>query len=414
MTSAVTTTATTVGAPGARATAPGGTRLRGMDAARGLAVLGMMAVHSLYDTTADGSATTMYLVTAGRSAAMFAVLAGVGIAFTTGRRRVSDAAEGRRAVSGLATRGLVVGILGLTLGYTDVSIAANILPYYAVLFLFAIPLVFLPTGTLLALGVVVATAVPFVSHLLRPGLPEPTLVNPSFTALGDPLGLLSELAVSGYYPAAPWLAYLCVGIAIGRLRLSSARVAAGMLGIGAGVAVAATATSAWLLGPLGGLEQIRLVTPADQLATAPTIGEFVTIYPEGVTPTTTWWWLATDAPHSGTPLDLMQTAGSALAVLGGMLLLGHVTWPSAARLVGAVTNPLAAVGALTLTVYTAHLVFLNSPLDQFGPVAGYVVQVVAAVLFAVGWRRAVGRGPLESLVRVLAQGAGGLAARKTR
>jgi hypothetical protein len=334
----------------------------------------------------------------------------VGIAFTTGRRRVRGSAL-RYTAASLATRGLVVGLIGLALGYTDSEIAGVILPYYALLFVLAIPLVLLPTPALVALAAVVAGGVPVLSHLVRPGLPVPALDNPSFAFLfTDPLGLLGELALTGYYPALPWVAYLCVGIAVGRLRLSSARVAASLLATGTAVAAAATAVSWWLLGPMGGLDRIAAVTPPDELATAPTVADFVTVFPEGVTPTTTWWWLATVAPHSSTPADLVQTAGSAVAVLGAMLLLGHVARPLPARLVGLVLRPLAAVGALTLTVYTAHVVFLNSPLDEFDPVPGYWVQVLVAALFASGWRLAVGRGPLESLVRVLAQAAGRAAA----
>ena len=44
----------------------------------------------------------------------------------------------------------------------------------------------------------------------------------------------------------------------------------------------------------------------------------------GTTPTGTWWWLATVAPHSGTPLDLAQTIGSAMAVIGVCLLVTRI------------------------------------------------------------------------------------------
>jgi uncharacterized membrane protein len=381
-------------------------RLLGMDAARGVAVLGMMAVHSLFEQNEDGSATAVYLTAGGRSAAMFAVLAGVGIAFTSGRARVRFGPDGRRAAVSLLVRGLVIGAIGLALGVTDPEIASVILPYYAVMFLLAIPLVFLPTGALAAVAVLLVGGAPVLSQVLRPGLPAPSGANPGLAQLvTDPPGLLSELTLTGYYPALTWVAYLAVGIVVGRLRLSSARTAAWLLGAGAVLAVAATLASAWLLGPLGGLDRIAAATAPEDLASAPTAAQFVEVYPEGVTPTTTWWWLATVAPHSGSPPDLVQTIGSSLALLGLLLLLGHVARPGVARVVAALLRPLAAVGALTLTVYTLHVAFLNSPLDQFDPLTGYVLQMVVAVLVAVGWRRAVGRGPLESLVRVLAAAA---------
>ncbi|WP_433505839.1 heparan-alpha-glucosaminide N-acetyltransferase domain-containing protein [Pseudonocardia halophobica] len=390
-----------------RPTGAGPSRLLGMDAARGVAVLGMMAVHSLYDTTSDGAPTATYLVTAGRSAAVFAVLAGVGIAFTTARRRVAWGGEGRSAAASLAARAAVVGLIGLALGWGSAEIAANILPYYALMFLLAIPLVFLPTRALVAVATLLAVGMPVLSQWVRPGLPAPSPENPTVAQLvTDPLGLLSELALTGYYPALPWLAYLAVGIAVGRLRLTDTRVALWSAAGGTALAVAATLVSRWLMNPLGGEAAIAAATPRDLLATAPTVADFVAVSPEGTTPTTTWWWLGTDAPHSGTPLDLAQTIGSALAVLGVMLLLGRLANP----LVRAVLRPLAAVGALTLTVYTLHVVFLNSPLDTFDALPGYLVQVAVAALGAVAWRRAVGRGPLESLVRVVARAAGRAAA----
>ncbi|MCE0761494.1 DUF1624 domain-containing protein [Pseudonocardia kujensis] len=396
--------ATTVARPPAAA---GPSRLLGMDAARGVAVLGMMAVHSLYDTTPDGAPTTMYMVTAGRSAAVFAVLAGVGIAFTTGRRRVRWGGEGRSAAASLTARAGVVGAIGLALGWGSAEIAANILPYYALMFLLAIPLVFLPTRALAGVATLLAAGMPVLSQWVRAGLPAPTLENPTVAQLvTDPLGLLSELALTGYYPALPWLAYLAVGIAVGRLRLTDTRVAAWLAAGGAALAVVATVVARCVMGPLGGDAAVAAVTPPAVLATAPTVPDFVAVAPEGVTPTTTWWWLGTDAPHSGTPLDLAQTIGSALAVLGVMLLLGR----SANRLVQGAVRPLAAVGSLTLTVYTLHVVFLNSPLDTFDALPGYLVQVVVAALGALAWRRAVGRGPLESLVRVVARAAARAAA----
>ena len=84
------------------------------------------------------------------------MLAGVGIAFLTGRRRVSLGRPAGEAAASLVARALVVGAIGLALGYTDPEIATVILPYYAVLFLIAVPLVLLPTPALVALGPAVA------------------------------------------------------------------------------------------------------------------------------------------------------------------------------------------------------------------------------------------------------------------
>jgi hypothetical protein len=359
----------------------------------------MMAVHALVAYDDDGAPTAMFDLAAGRAAALFAVLAGVGVAFLTGRERVQPGAPLRSTGAALAARAAVIGGIGLVLGHlTDAEYAAVILPYYAVLFLLAIPLARLGTKALLATGAAIAVGVPVLSHLLRGLLPEPSGAN---LALADlvtrPFGLMSELLLTGEYPALSWAAYLCAGIAIGRMRLSTRWVAAGLLGAGTMLAAAASAVSDLLLGPDGGLAALR---DAGTGMTGVSVRDILDFGADGVTPTTSWWWLAVTAPHSGTPLDLLHTTGTAVAMLGAALLLGHVshvTAPAVRRAVDTVLNPVVAAGTMTLTLYTAHVLFLNSPLDVFDPVAGYLVQVAAALLFAVLWRRSVGRGPLERL-----------------
>ncbi|WP_308819194.1 heparan-alpha-glucosaminide N-acetyltransferase domain-containing protein [Pseudonocardia alni] len=374
-------------------------RLLGVDATRGVALLGIIAVHALVEATDDGTPTPSYLVFGGRSAALFAVLAGVSFAFMTGRARVRTGPDLRATAAMLATRAGVLMVLALALSWTDPSIAALILPYYAIAFLLAIPLVALPTRVLAPLAVLLGLGIPVGSHLVRPFLPVPDLGNPSVLDLvTDPGALLSELTLTGAYPAVVWLAYMAVGIVVGRLPLSDRRTAAALLAGGVVAATAATGLSMWLLGPGGGYAAIAAVSPPEILDSAPTIADAVTGYPDGVTPTSTWWWLATVAPHSGTPLDVVQTTGSALAVLGAVLLLASVTARGAGPLLGHLLRPLAAAGSMTLTLYVGSILFMNSPLDDLGPWEGYLWQVAVAVGIGLAWRRAVGRGPLETVV----------------
>jgi uncharacterized membrane protein len=388
--------------------APPRERILGVDAARGLALLGMMAVHALYETDAAGNATWTSVLAGGKSAALFALLAGVGIAFTTGRRRVplrSDRALPTAAA--LVVRGLAVGLVGLALGGNDPAVAAVILAYYALLFVAAVPLVFLGRRTLLALGAVLTVGVPFVSQALRAHLPVATGMNPSFTWLvGDPAGMLTELAVTGYYPVLSWLPYLCVGLAVGRMRLSSARTAAALAAVGVALAVTATVVSDRLME-----SALPRILGASAGADPATVHEALTVGPDGVTPTTTWWWLAVDTPHSSTPLDLALTIGVALAVLGVALLADHVRRPRLRAALDVVRAPLAAAGGMTLTFYVLHVLFINSDFDVYGPTTGYLIQVVAVLLLGWGWRATAGRGPLEAAVTALSRRAARAVAR---
>ncbi|TCK24653.1 heparan-alpha-glucosaminide N-acetyltransferase domain-containing protein [Pseudonocardia endophytica] len=368
-------------------------RLAGIDIARGVALLGMIAAHALLMTTDDGVTNPVYYIVGGRAAALFAVLAGVAIAFMTGRAPVRDRPDRRAAAATLLTRAGLLLLIGFALGgWTDSDIASVILAYYAVMFALAVPLVRLSARALTGTAAAVVVAMPVLSHLLRSVLPEGISGNPSFAdAVQHPAGLLEQLTLTGTYPALPWMAYLSVGIAVGRLRLDAVRTATRLLAGGVALAVVATGASLLLLLPGGGMDAIGRVTPPENLSDYASLWDYVYTDPSGTSPTTTWWWLTAVSPHSGTPFDLLVTIGSALAVIGAAVLLGRTVLRS-------VLSPLAAAGSMTLTIYTASILFMNSPLDDFDPWPGYLVQVVVALVLGHVWRRFVGRGPLESVV----------------
>lgn len=371
-------------------------RLIGVDATRGIALLGMMAVHSLYESNADGSPTLSFAVFGGRAAATFAVLAGVGIAFMTGRKRV-PLRSGASVAAGLLVRALVIGAIGLFMGYADARLAAVILPYYAVLFVLAIPLVFLPTWLVAVVGVAVAGGVPVLTHLWLPHFPVPSLDNPEFIdVIRHPVAILTELTITGEYPALSWLAYACAGIVVGRLSLQKIRVALSLLGTGIVLAVGAAYTSWVLLHQFGGLTQIWMAQPASPWTAAET-SEVLSLGADGTVPASTWWWLAVDAPHTGTTPDLVGTIGAAIALLGAMLLLGHVTSRYARPVIKVLMAPLAAAGGMTLTLYTAHIWFLNSDYDVYAAEVGYTLQVISVLAIGLAWKATAGKGPLETL-----------------
>lgn len=381
----------------------GGARRRvgGIDAARGLALVGMIAVHT-FPLADENGITPVGLVAGGNSAALFAVLAGISVALLTGRQRlVLGAGSTARHAARLAVRGLAVGALGLALGQAELGNVDVILTYYGVLFLLAVPLVALSTRALVVVGALIVVIGPVISLVIRAQLPPTELFDPSFNALvSDPAGLLTTLFLTGAYPILPWLAYLCVGIAVGRCSLTQVRTAGLLVVSGVVLTLGAAAISRIALIGLGGLAQIQANPglPAEELRAALTDG------PDGVTPTTTWWWLAVDTAHSSTPLSMARTVGTSLLVLGAMLLLDWVldrAHPTRVlRMAGAARAPLAAAGAMTLTFYTAHVVFAGVA-AELEPWMLYLIQVVFALLVGLIWQRLVGRGPLEAGVSTL-------------
>ncbi|MCM0674796.1 DUF1624 domain-containing protein [Micromonospora phytophila] len=384
-----------------------------MDAARGVALFGMIAVHSLPNSDAAGRPTWWFTIFGGRTAALFAVLAGFGIAFLTDRRRVRPTARSG-AVAALIVRALAIGAIGLALGYADASVTAVILPYYAVMFVLAIPLVFLPTWLVAFTGLVVAAGVPVLRMMLLPQLPAPTHDNAGFAQLvSSPGAVLSELSLTGEFPAVAWLAYLCAGLVIGRLTLTRMRAIVGLLVTGVAFAAAAPVATSILLNRYEGLRQIWFTQPKSGLNAAETT-ELLTLGGDGSTPTSTWWWLAVDAPHTSTPLDLLGTTGSAIALLAVMLLASRVARPLPRRAISVLLVPLAAAGGMALSFYTAHIIFINSDLDSFAPVPGFLVQALTIVLLGTAWWATAGRGPLEGLVTALSRAARRVAGRTSR
>ncbi|WP_449353368.1 heparan-alpha-glucosaminide N-acetyltransferase domain-containing protein [Streptomyces shaanxiensis] len=359
-------------------------RIVGVDVARGLALLGMFSVHVFGAFDEAGSATPAWMFAGGRSSATFAVTAGVGLAFTTGGHRP---APGRPAAAAVATRAGVIALIGLLLGYAsraadlDVDV---ILAFYALLFLIAIPLLGLGPLALAGLSLTLAVGAPFAVHALRGVLPEPAFDgDPTLQdVVADPLGLVSDLLVHGDYPVLAWTAYLCTGLALGRLDLTSRKIAPRLLAGGLALVAGVWAVSSLVLFRYDGLRHLW-----DAEFPGASRAEALWDSPDGVT----WWALVSRAPHSTTPFDLLLTLGSAAAILGGALLLTRST------LLTRALTPLAAAGSMPLTLYVAHVLLLATGALSGSPELLYAVMTTGALLFALSWRH-VGRGPLETVV----------------
>lgn len=364
-------------------------RVVGIDAARGLALVGMMAVHILSAVTASGDMSLAWVLAAGKSAALFAVLAGAGIALTSGRDKPPRGRTRTAIAASLVVRALLIGCVGLLLGsLVPYDSAGVILAYYAVLFVLAIPLLGLSVRTLVMLAGLSAVLVPVLSHVARGALAEPVRSNPTFADLSQrPVQLITELTLTGLYPALPWIAYLCVGLAIGRAQLRARATAMALMLFGVLLAVASSAVSWLLMNRAGGRAELadvaRQTMPLDDFTNLLVWGS------EGTLPTSSPWWLAVQAPHTSTPFDLLFTMGVATAVIGFMIVLGWVA--------GSAIRPLSALGSMPLTLYTAHLLLLVSFAPSNEGVA-FVLQVVVLTTFAMLWSHRFDRGPLEHVL----------------
>jgi uncharacterized membrane protein len=361
-------------------------RIIGLDVARCVALVGMIATHSLSSTDQDGGVTVVQQVAGGRASALFAVLAGVSLALMSGRDTPVRGREARAVSAGLAVRALLVAALGLVLGSLESGVLV-ILAYYGVLFLLGIPFLRLRAGALVLLAAGWVVVVPVLLQLLRPHLPEAPIASPTVGSLADPVGLLTQLTVTGSYPAVAWMAYLLVGMALGRLHLERWGAARDLAVIGAGVALLSWAASRLLLARPGVGERLA------ETLTGPYAGDLPFALDHGLygtTPTGSWWWLAVDTPHTGTPFDLASTIGSALLVIGIALAL--------ARWLPRTSSVVFGAGAMTLTLYSLHLVLRSPHLLDAQNAGTFFAHVVVVVLVGAAYRIEGLGGPLERAV----------------
>lgn len=376
----------------ARGTVVPAGRVVGLDVARCVALLGMIGTHTL-SSDAPGGSALVHEVAGGRSSALFAILAGVSMALMSGRTRPERGSAATRTTARLVLRALLVALIGLLLGELDTNVAV-ILTYYGVLFLLGIPFLRLTWKPLAALATVWVVLGPVLSHLVRPALPEPTYASPSFAALEDPWQLLTELLFTGYYPAVPWLAYLLAGMAVGRLTLSSIKVAAVLAVGGQVVALVAKVASALLVesGDVRGTLIRTYAGPGD-----PELSEILTEGLFGTTPTTSWWWLTISSPHTGTPFDFGHTIGTGLSVIGIALLFSSVAPKVFAVVFGA--------GAMTLTLYSLHVVLLVPGAWSEDSMESFLKHSALILVIGAVYRLLGRSGPLERVLALVTKAA---------
>lgn len=349
---------------GRSSTEPSAGRLLGLDAARALAVAGMIAVNvgpAPEEVGGTGLWERLYALPHGRASLLFVLLAGVGVSLLTRGVR-ENRGQGREAMAWmrLSWRAGLLLVAGLALQLLDHDVSV-ILPVYAVLFVLGGLLMKAPDGVLLGAALVSLLAAPPLWLALRhDDVVEPDLLMPIPR-------IVEALLISGPYPVITWTAPFVFGMWLGRRAVGERGVQVWMALGGAVVSVVASVVST-----VG----TRLFHDSE----AP-VGPSM---------------LLTSVAHGQMPLWLVSGTATAVMLLGIALLvtarLPRLTWP------------LVATGQLALTVYVAHLVVLTlirpAPHDLAQGVVITVVLVAGAVLAATLWRALFSRGPLEALLRV--------------
>jgi uncharacterized membrane protein YeiB len=318
----------------------------------------------------------------GRPAALFAVLAGVSIALLSGGAWPASGDDLVRARVRIMVRAAWIFLIGgiLELLGTDVLV---ILGAYAVLFVLALPFLRWSPRRLLVLAGVLMVVTPPVSLLLAQVAEVVVEADTAF----------APLVLTGAYPALWWWSFVLVGLALGRLDLFARRVRVLLL-----LAGAAAAVTGYVLGWLS----TQLLANGAAFPEPEDVEGRLPGWDEERIGQWDWAWLSGAHPHSGTPFWLLASAGVAVAVIAVCLVV--------AEALPRVAYPVASVGSMALTVYSAHIVALRVFPAEDPSSAGtrWLFFTIGAIVFAVAWRLLVGRGPLERLLTWSSNRAAGL------
>lgn len=338
-------------------------RITGVDAARGIALIGMFVAH-VAPVVPSAEVGELIAIADERPRLLFALTAGVGLGLITGgtRPRTGERAELRRQI---AIRAVILLALGLFVIVFLQPLVIVILDVYGIAFLAMLPLLFIPARVALVIGAAALAIAPALVALAErdQGI--------QVAAAGD-LGIVVDWFLTGSYPVIIWVPVMLIGLALARADVASRPTVARYALGGTLAAVVCLPLAAAL--------------PGNQVL--------------GADPSADWMIPARAS------LETVGNVGVGLAVLALVIALTAIATSPVRRVSTTLLSPITATGTMPLTIYTGQLVVLS--LSKREGAGGVPVDdswelliglIAGSMLFAWLWRRYVGRGPLEMLLR---------------
>ncbi|MCR8984647.1 DUF418 domain-containing protein [Brevibacillus laterosporus] len=343
-------------------------RLVALDAARGLAVIGMYLQHF-------GLNERIAAIVSGNTTLLF-VLCG-GISYSIMAQRMKDRETETTAFRArMLARAVFVDMIGYLLILLNTSYGV-ILPAYAAMFVLALVLIRRSTRVL------VTTAAAL------------TVVAPPLMILGGSVlsgaYLLSDIA-GGPMSALALAPAFVAGMAIGRLELTKIRTALSLTVGGIIMLVVGKGLGAFVLPGLIPSFEAWLIGVQGAVGVQPDPNA---IWPLNMEPPL-WNMLLWPYPHSASTFQTLIGLGIAFLVLGLVFLVPKKT--------SAVLMPFAAVGRVALTMYAAQFIVIwgltLAGIEYSLEGIPFSDLLVAAATLVTGWLIArLPTGPLESLMR---------------
>ncbi len=199
-------------------------RIEGLDLARAFAIIGMIIVNFKVAFNAILGNTTLIKVTDffdGKAAALFIILAGVGISLMTNRARINRNNEKLKLLkSKLLKRALFLFVIGIA--YMPLW-NADILHYYGFYILFAVIMINASNRMLWLTSIALILIYPVLIFTFNyeAGWDWKVLEYIDFWTIK---GFFRNLIFNGFHPLIPWLAFLLIGMWLGRLDLNNEKI----------------------------------------------------------------------------------------------------------------------------------------------------------------------------------------------
>ncbi len=191
-------------------------RILGFDFARGLAIVGMIIVNFKLVMVAETNTFLYQLigVLSGKAAALFVVLAGVGMSLMyQSAKHKNNTYEIRKVKMRLLKRAAFLFIIGLSYYYIW---PADILHYYGLYLSIGILFLSLSRAKLITVSLIliIGYSVLMLFFDYETGWDWSILEYTDFFTLS---GFFRNLFLNGFHPVIPWFAFVLIGIWIGRI-----------------------------------------------------------------------------------------------------------------------------------------------------------------------------------------------------
>lgn len=354
-------------------------RIEGLDLARALAVIGMVVINfRLVMTTETASSIWLAHLTdmlEGRAAAVFVILAGVGLSLLTRKARMEgNTVALRRHRRTIRKRALFLFTIGLLF---QTVWPADILHFYGIyLLLGALMLRATDSMLLWGAGIVLSIGAGLQITLNYDiGWDWATL---HYIDFWTPAGMARHLFFNGFHPVFPWLAFLYFGMWLGRQDLRDIRVQKCLAAVGAGMTLSAEGVA------------FLLQQWTASLIELPNLTDIQYLMQSGPVPPTLFY--------------MLSAGGTALLVIVSCVALSEripvTKWLS----------PLMAAGRQSLTLYMGHVLVGMGVLESLGKLeqqtipfalAAALIFSSAGIIFAWLWQQRFKQGPVEWVMRRL-------------